>query len=379
MHLAGDFQRVYGRPPAWLVRAPGRANLIGGHTDYNEGYTLPLAIDRAIYLAAFERLDGQIYVHSLDFDAPTAEFAADDFHNAKIPHWARYIAGAWWLLAELGVSPMPGAEIIIASDLPRGAGMSSSAAMGVGAVELALTLASMTANQPEKARLAQRIENEFIGMPSGILDQMASATALPDSAMLLDCRTYETQPVPLPSELAVWVIDSKKPRELAASGYAERRTQCEEAARLMAVPALRDATPEMLEGAREALGPLRYQRARHIITENARVLAMREALQADDRPTAYALLNTAHASLRDDYAISIPEINFLCARIAAAGFGARIMGGGFGGSVVALVEAARVETLTAEVLSAYADRFGLAAEGFICHPAPGSACWAYHE
>ncbi|MFP4323841.1 MAG: galactokinase, partial [Anaerolineales bacterium] len=193
------------------------------------------------------------------------------------------------------------------------------------------------------------------------------------------CRTLDMRPVPLPDAARVWVVDSKKPRELAASGYAERRATCEAVAARLGVRALRDVSLVMLEDARPQLTPVAYKRARHIVTENARVLAMCDALENGALTVAGALLNTAHASLRDDYEISIPEIDFLCARIAAhpAGYGARIMGGGFGGSVVALVAAAGADDLARDVLAAYEGHYGLRAEGFVCTPAAGSACTVY--
>jgi len=368
------YQNQYGTAPRYIVRAPGRVNLIGDHTDYQDGFVMPMAVDRAVWVACAPRSDGQIRLHSIDYGGQTVTFSQDRLQDPNLPHWSRYVCGGWWLLGGKGYA-LPGADIVIGSDVPQGGGMSSSAAIGVAVIEMGFALLEIAKSQVEKALLAVEIEHQFIGMPCGVLDQMASAAALHQSAMVLDCRSLETQPVRVPDDLSVVVMNTMKARELTESGYALRREESEEAARILGVPMLRDATLGMIENAKTALGELRYRRSRHIITENTRVLAMQTALEKNDRVEIRALLNASHTSLRDDYQVSCAELDVMSALAQAhpACFGARMMGGGFGGCAVGLVQNSAVDTLLDAIAPRYQQQTGLQPEFYVCHPAGGSA------
>lgn len=368
------FRAIYGRAPAYLIRAPGRANLIGEHTDYNDGFVMPLALDRALWLAVSPRDDAQMALHSLDFGGDTARFTTNQLQDESLPAWTRHVRGGWWLLGRKGYD-LPGAEVVIGSEIPAGAGMSSSAAIGVAVVEAALALAGDAATtQAEKALLAVEIEHEFFHMPCGVMDQMASAAAIDGAAMLLDCRTLATMPVALPREVRVVVMNTMMTRQLTGSGYADRRRESEAAAAVLGVPALRDATLEMVEARQEALGGVGARRARHVITENARTLAMPHALMQGELEAAGRLLDASHASQRDDYEVSIDEMDAMCeiARAHPACYGARMMGGGFGGSAVGLVRADEVNGFIRDVAAAYEARTGITPEMYVGTAAPGS-------
>lgn len=364
------FEAEFGRSPQFMIRAPGRANLIGEHTDYNDGFVMPLAVDRALYIAAAPRPDDQITLKTLDFDGQV-QFSLADLKRDTLPHWSQHVRGAWWLLAQKGFD-LPGADVVIGSDIPMGVGMSSSAAIEVGFIETALALIDNTDFSPsEKALMAVEVEHQFVGVPSGVMDQMASAAAIDGTAMLLDCRSLETTAVPIPDSVRVVLINSMKQRELVASAYAERRRQCEEAAQTLGVPALRDATLEMVDAKLEGV---HFRRARHVVTENERTLAMQTALGDNDLIQAGDLIQASHRSLRDDYETSIRELDVL-SEIATAHdgcYGARIMGGGFGGCAVSLVDATAIDDFQAVVTPAYREQTNLTPEFYVCKPSAGS-------
>ena len=227
-----SFRSVYGRQPEYMVRAPGRVNLIGEHTDYNDGFVMPLAVDRALWIAFSRRDDAQMRVHSLDFGGNTVTFSLNQFEDNSLPHWTKHIRGGWWLLDNRGFG-IPGADIVMGGDIPLAAGMSSSAAIGVGVIEMALQLIGEQKTQIEKALLAVEIEHQFIGVPCGIMDQMASAAAVDHAAMLLDCRSLVIEPVHIPDGVSIVVMNTMKERELSTSAYAQRRRECEEAAEIL--------------------------------------------------------------------------------------------------------------------------------------------------
>jgi galactokinase len=368
------FADVYTHLPALLSRAPGRVNLIGEHTDYNDGFVLPFAIDRAVWIAVRPRSDNEIHVYSMDFGEQQTTFTVDAVQDTTLPHWTAYIRGAWWLLAEKGYR-LGGAEVLISSDLPIGGGMSSSAAISVAAIEIALALMGDTnRSQSEKALLAVEIERRFVGVPVGVMDQMASAVPRSADAMLLDCRSLETSVVPLPEDAAVMVIDSRKARQLVGSPYAERRQQCEQAAKIFGVSALRDVSLDMVNTARSPLSDVQFRRARHVVTENARTLQAQTALFSGDIARMGELLNASHASLRDDYEVSVRELDVLtaAARQHPGCYGARIMGGGFGGCAVALVKPDDLVLFESDVAAQYNRETGLQAIFYHVKPAPGS-------
>ena len=340
-----------------FFRAPGRVNLIGEHVDYSEGFVLPLAIDRATVAAAAPRDDRRVRIRSVD-RGETAEFDLDETDPRPAGAWSDYARGVALALARR--VPIGGADLALRTTVPIGAGLSSSAALEL-AVGLALaTVSGATLSPHELAHVGQEAENGFVGLRSGIMDQLASALGVRGHALLIDCRTEEVSPVPLPQEAAIVVADSGVKHELAASAYNERRAQSEEAARWFGVRTLRDVSVSDF-ARRSALlrEPLR-RRARHVVGENARVLATVVALRDGDLATAGAHMYASHESLRDDYEVSAPELDLLvdAARPVDGVYGARMTGGGFGGSIVALVRRDAGPTLARALESAFAARYG---------------------
>ncbi len=357
-----------GRERARWFRAPGRVNLIGDHTDYNEGLVLPIAIDRDCLVAVSPREDGRIRARSLDLPpgTDTVEIAADgsDEPRSVEPAWGRYVAGVVRVLAELGRRPL-GAEAVCASTVPRGSGLSSSAALEVAFALALAEAAELAVTRRELAAACQRGELIATGVPVGIMDQLVSLEAVAGAALLIDCRSLDTRPVELPTGVEVVAVHSGLPRELRGSAYAERRAACEAAARRLGLRALRDATPEQV-----ADDPI----ARHVVSENGRVLEATRALEAGDLEALGGLLAASHASLRDDYRVSTRELDLLVEALVDAGaIGARLTGAGFGGCVVALVEQGRGEAVAGAAASRYRAATGLEPTPIPCRPAPAAA------
>jgi galactokinase len=344
------------------VRAPGRVNLIGEHTDYSDGWCLPVAIDRECRIHVEPR-GGRVTARSAEL-AGAVDLPLDGTEPPDLPRWGRFVAGALRVLRTRGHA-VPGADLAIHSTVPAGAGLSSSTALSV-----ALVLALLPADAPERrdrdalARLALASEVEATGVPGGLLDQMASLYGRAGHALLLDCRALSVEPVPLPSDLAILVVHSGIERTLADSAYASRRAACEAAARRIGVPALRDATL-----AQVADDPI----ARHVVTENARVLACVEALRQGDLDAVGEILLAGHASLRDDFRVSLPELDLLVECFVSHGaVGARLTGAGFGGCVVGLATEARAEECLAGAMAEYGARTGRPARGFRVLPSAGA-------
>ncbi|HEU4563911.1 MAG TPA: galactokinase, partial [Gemmatimonadaceae bacterium] len=275
-----DFAERFGGSPAGIARAPGRVNLIGDHTDYNDGWVLPMAIDRAVWIAFRPRDDDRVIAHSLDFGETASFHLRDDVRGA--PGWAEYVRGVAWAFGAAGHGVERGWEGVVAGDVPLGAGLSSSAALELAAARVFAHLAGVPWEPAAMARLAQRAENEWVGVNCGIMDQLISAAGQEGCALLIDCRTLETRPVPLPGEVAVVILDTATRRGLVGTAYNERRAQCERAARFFGVPALRDVSEEMFAARAGELDEVTRRRARHVITENARVLAAADALARGD-------------------------------------------------------------------------------------------------
>ncbi len=366
------FQERIGRPPQVIARAPGRINLIGEHTDYNDGFVLPMSINRATFVALARRSDDSVRVISLDFEGDHT-FRLGDWHGDHHPHWTRYPRGVMWLLADKGHA-LTGLDMVIGAELAIGAGVSSSASVEVAVLEALLALFGIEHSQTEKALMGVEVEHRFVGIPCGVMDQMASALGDAGHALLIDCRSLETTLVPLPSEAAVVVMDTGKRRGLVDSEYGLRRRQCEEGARLLGVPALRDVRVEDLPQALPGLPPVIQKRVRHVVTENARTLEAVEAFRAGDLAQAGRLFNESHASLRDDYEVSCFELDVMVelAQAQPGCYGARMSGGGFGGCAVALVQQAAVSSFIASVAPAYAARTALTPDLYPVLPAPGS-------
>ena len=343
--VAQELQRRSGSPPDGVWRAPGRANLIGEHTDYNDGFALPFALDRSCWAAVRRRDDDELRLVSLGTGEQRLRLA--DARPGGVQGWAAYVLGQVWSLAEQG-APATGLDVVLASDVPVGAGLSSSAAVQC-AVALALAeLAGLAQDRTALARWVQRGENEVVGAPVGLLDQTASLLARPRAVLALDFRTLTHEHVPLDPEaagLALVVLDTKVAHSHVTGSYAERRAACERAAGLLGHPALRDARAQDLDTHAALLGdtlPL----ARHVVTEDERVLSAVAALRAGDLPALGPLLSASHASLRDDFRVSCPELDSAVEAAESAGaLGARMTGGGFGGSALALVPRDRVDAV----------------------------------
>ncbi len=348
------FGECYGAEPDGVWHAPGRVNLIGEHTDYNEGFVLPFALVQGVRAAASRRDDGLIELRSRQARGEPASVPLSTLAPGSVLGWAAYPAGAAWALAAAGLA-IGGTSIAIDADLERGAALSSSAALEC-ATALALTeLHGVSVPRPELAALARRAENEFAGIPTGIMDQSASLLCRAGHALLLDCRSGESSAVPfdLPAAgLVLLVIDTRVQHALSDGRYAARRRACEEAARVLGVRSLRDITNS---GAVDRIAdPVLRRRARHVVTENARVLATAGLLRAGDIAGCGPLLSASHLSLRDDFEISWPQADAAVeAALAAGALGARMTGGGFGGSVIALAGARSSPDVRASVRAAF--------------------------
>ncbi|MFE6844979.1 galactokinase [Streptomyces sp. NPDC057686] len=355
---ADGFRRLYGSPPEGVWAAPGRVNLIGEHTDYNDGFALPFALPQRTEVAAARRADGILRLHSADVPSGVVTVRPADLDPARPPTgaagWAAYPAGVLWALLDAGL-PVGGADLHVRSDVPAGAGLSSSAALEV-ATALALTdLYGIPLTGTELAALARRAENAYVGVPCGVMDQTASACATEGHALHLDTRTLEQRHIPFDcaaAGLRLLVIDTRVKHDLADGAYAERLASCHGAAAELALPALRDLPYEQLDEALARLGdPVRRKRVRHVVTENERVVRVEELLRAGRLREAGPLLTAGHASLRDDYEVSCAELDLAVATANAAGaYGARMTGGGFGGSALALIDA-DAEPLVSEAVT----------------------------
>ncbi|HET8627503.1 MAG TPA: galactokinase [Thermomicrobiales bacterium] len=367
--LVAAHRARYGMAPAMVARAPGRINLIGEHTDYNEGFVLPAAVDREATVVATPRADRRLRLHSLDLDPP-ADLGLDDLQPAGA--WHDYPAGVAAMLLRAGY-PVRGADLTLASTVPLGGGLSSSAALEVSTALALAAVGGFTVPPRDLALLCQRAEHEFPGVNCGIMDQFISVFGRRDSAILLDCRSLDARAVPLDApDLVFAVTDSGVRHALAGGEYNRRRQECAEAvatlrAALPDIVSLRDVTPAQLaanaalfDGTPELATA--YRRARHVVTENARVLATIAAIEAHDWHKVGELLYASHASLRDDYEVSVPELDALVelARgLADAGvLGARLMGGGFGGSTLTLLRREALPAFTTAVEADYAARTG---------------------
>jgi len=351
------FAERYGRAPEGVWAAPGRVNLIGEHTDYNDGFVLPLAIDRRVTLAAARRDDDLLRILSLE--KGTAEVPLAGIRPGAVQGWAAYVAGAVWSLAQEGVR-VGGLDVVLTSDVPVGSGLSSSAAVECSTVLAARDLYGGPQDPVRLAKVAQRGENEVVGVPCGIMDQTASLACTAGHVLLLDTRSLATTQIPFDVDVAalsLLVIDTRVSHALADGAYAERRGACEQAARLLGIPALRDATEAALEASRHRLGELRYRRARHVVGENGRVLEVTRLLSLGLLDRIGPTLTASHASLRDDYEVSAAELDLAVETATRTGaLGARMTGAGFGGCALALVPAGASATVAEAVTQAFTDR-----------------------
>lgn len=379
VHLLREFNRVFSAAPTQLTRAPGRVNLIGEHTDYNEGFVLPAAIDRAAFIAARPRSDRQLRVYAVQKEEQV-EIALDELRPDAIQGWAAYVAGMADFVQQsaTGGQTLVGADLLIDGDVPQGAGLSSSAALEVAVGATLLGLAGIELDRIALAQAGQHTEHTYIHVKSGIMDQMISALGKRQHALLIDCRDYSVQPLPLRADAQIVVCNSKVKRELAQSGYNQRRAECDEAVRLLqavlpTITTLRDVTPEQLTAHAALLPGNVLQRARHVVTENARVLASADALKRGDLQRFGGLMNEAHVSYRDDFEASTREIEVLvkAAQSVPGVYGSRLTGGGWGGCTVSLVDNQAVDRFCSIVCEMYEHEVGYAPEVYVCTAADG--------
>jgi galactokinase len=372
-----SFERIYGGKPEVCASAPGRVNLIGEHTDYNDGFVLPAAIDRAIRIAGRRRADRTVRLHALDL-SDSVEFGLDAVQRDERHSWSNYFRGVTRFLQADGYK-LPGADVAFGGNIPREAGLSSSAAVEVATLAFWRKLAGLDFDPVYGVKLARRAENEFVGMPCGVMDQFASALSRQGHALFLDCRDLSFRHVPLKADVKIVVSNSGVKRALTQSEYEIRLKQCRQAvaqlgATGLAVKSLREVDLDDLEVAREALGGLLFRRARHVVSENQRVLEAVEALEGGDLERFGQLMYASHESLRDDYEVSSRELDTLVelARRQPGVLGARMTGAGFGGCTVNLVEAETAEDFARAVRAGYKERLGLDADVYVCQASSGA-------
>jgi len=376
-HVAAEFEKHYGRAPRWIVAAPGRVNVIGEHTDYNDGFVLPMAIERyAIMAADTGAAPGQISIYDTHFK----ETAAVDITvpvTKGLPKWSNYIRGVLAGFQQRGVT-LPALDVAFLSTVPLGGGLSSSAALEVCTATLMEAATGVTIDPIEKALLAQKAEHDFAGVPCGIMDQFISALGREGHLLLLDCRTRQTQLVPM-SDPAVelLVINTNVKHELGSGEYAKRRAECEEAATIIGVKSLRDATPDQLEKAKGKMSEVVYRRARHVIGEIERTVHAAEGIRQSNWPTVGQFMYASHYALRDDYEVSCKELDVVVEIAEDIGYkggvyGCRMTGGGFGGCCVALVKSNAAEAIAKRIAADYLAKTGIEAAIFASRPAAGA-------
>jgi galactokinase len=371
--LTQHFARAFDGKPDLIVRAPGRVNLIGEHTDYNDGFVLPMAIDYDIRIAVRARPDRTVRLYSADLDNHDT-FCLDDVHRVgDKPTWADYVRGVADVLQHDGFR-LRGMDAAISGNVPRAAGLSSSAAMELAAITAFRWLSTLDLDPVRAALLGQRAENEFVGMRCGIMDQFVSSLGKADHALLIDCRSLGYELVPMPAGARVVVTDSAIRRGLVDSAYNERRAQCEEGARLMGVKALRDVTVEMFEAHQARLPAVTARRCKHVVTEDQRTLDSVAALKRGDLAAFGKLMNASHASMRDGFEITTPDIDMLVEiqQNTPGCFGARMTGGGFGGCTVALVQDGAVPSVVEAIQAQYPARTGRTPQVYVCRATDGA-------
>jgi galactokinase len=376
--VAAEFQKSYGRPPRWIAAAPGRVNVIGEHTDYNDGFVLPMAIEFYSVMAADRPVDGREVItlrSTLETEVATIDLSQPVVPG--VPKWGNYPRGVVAGFLARGIQP-GGLEVLLHSTVPLGSGLSSSAALEVCTATLLEAVTGTTLDPVEKALLCQKAEHDFAGVPCGIMDQFISALGREGHLLLLDCRTRKTEIVPLQDpSVALLIINTNVKHELSGGEYAERRAQCEEAARNLGVKSLRDVTVEQLEKGKSKLRDLVYRRARHVIGEISRTVRAAGSVRQSDWPAVGLLMYASHVALRDDFEVSCSELDAVVKIADAIGeqggvYGCRMTGGGFGGCCVALVKASSVDSITKKIAADYKTRTGIAATIFASRPAAGA-------
>ena len=371
------FTRCFGHQPRWVVAAPGRVNLIGEHTDYNDGFVLPMAIQRHVVIAAASNTSRQVTLHSVA-TGETATFNVRPKTERGEPGWSNYVRGVIAGFQKLG-KKVNGFDAVVESTLPFGGGLASSAALEVATATLLEAMTGPALDPIDKALLCQQAEHDFAGVPCGIMDQFTSILARENHALLLDCCSRTTTPVAMTDPaVTVLIINTNIRHKLAESEYAKRRSQCEAAARVLKVRALRDATLDVLVAGRRQMEPVVFRRARHVVSENERTLQAAQAIQASDWARMGELMYASHVSLREDYEVSCPELDTVvevAQEMGAAGdiIGCRMTGGGFGGCAVSLVRTEAVQRITRKLDELYEKKTGRQTSIFSSRPAAGAS------
>lgn len=385
MDIAAQFESEYGRKPEFICRAPGRVNLIGEHVDYNDGPVLPAAIDREVLIAAAANPDRVVHLHALDLGSKTS-FSLSDLKDKlaldgnPLPDWGLYPAGVAWSLMEAGLE-LKGLFASLTSNVPIGAGLSSSAAIEVGYGNAWGSVSGWRIDPLEMAQICQRAENEYVGLSCGLMDQFASACGVDNHAVYFDTRSLEFQPAPLPEEIKIVIADSGVRRSLTNSAYNERRASCEKAVELLShylpgIKSLRDISPIEFAAYQEYLPRIESKRAEHVVKEIARVESALSALQRQDEQAFGALMYSSHTSLRDLYEVSTPELDVLVdiTRDLPGCLGARLTGAGFGGCTVNLVWEDYIREFEVSLEESYYDRTGRRAQVYSCRASQGASC-----
>ena len=372
--LSATFQQFYGESPALVAHAPGRVNLIGEHTDYNEGFVFPAAINFGTWVAAAKRSDDVINVTAMDYDNQQNEFALTDIQYDENQGWANYVRGVVKVLKE-AMPEFSGANLLVTGNVPQGAGLSSSASFEIAILKAISALYALPLDGVKAALLGQKAENTFVGCSCGIMDQLISAMGNEGQAMLLDCQSLDIQHSPLPDSHQIVIINSNVKRGLVDSEYNLRREQCEQGAAILGVSSLREANMTMLEEAKPRMSDVVYRRAKHIITENQRTLEASEALKLGDIKTVSTAMAQSHVSMRDDFEITVRPIDYLVEiidEVLGNTGGVRMTGGGFGGCVVALAPTDKVDAVKQVVADKYFDETGYHADIYVCTATQGA-------
>src|ERR1022692_1788382 len=378
VQVAQQFEQTYGRHPRWIVAAPGRVNVIGEHTDYNDGFVLPMSIERyAIMAADAAATPEKISIYDTQFKENATINISPPVTKGQ-PKWSNYIRGVLAGFQNRGVK-IPALDVAFMSTVPLGGGLSSSAALEVCTATLMEAATGKKIDPIEKALLAQKAEHDFAGVPCGIMDQFISVLGREGHLLLLDCRTRKTELIPMSDpSVELLVVNTNVKHELGSGEYAKRRAECEQAAEILGVKSLRDATAEQLEKAKNKMSEVVYRRARHVIGEIERTVHAAEGIRASNWPSVGNLMYASHAALRDDYEVSCKELDVVVEIAEDIGYkggvyGCRMTGGGFGGCCVALVRTEAVEAITKKIAADYKTKTGIEAAIFASRPAAGAA------
>ena len=370
------FTQKYNKQPELTVYAPGRVNIIGEHTDYNDGFVMPCAINYGTAIAGSKRADHIWNVYAADLDLEDTFSLNEDFPQSE-QKWANYVRGVVKFIQERCPQFKQGADLVISGNVPHSSGLSSSAALEVAIGKFCQQLSDLPLTHTEIALIGQKAENKFVGANCGNMDQLISALGQKDHLLMIDCRSLETQPTPVPKDVAVIIVNSNVPHDLVTGEYNTRRWQCEKAAEFFGVKALRDVSVEEFkkrEAELTALNVLVAKRARHVVTENQRVLDAVEALKHNDLTKLGELMGQSHESMRDDFEITVPQIDYLvelAQLVIGKTGGARMTGGGFGGCIVALAPHDKVEEVRKIIADNYEKQTGLKEDFYVCTASQG--------